>query len=171
MDIVIRNVKLKDAKALLEIYAPYVNETAISFEYNPPSLREFRNRIKTISKKFPYLVCELDGKIVGYCYAGVFHAREAYNCSVETSIYVEKSCRGNGVGRALYNGLEKELKKQNVSALYACIAATSRENDLYLTDASIRFHEKLGYKLAGRFTNCATKFNAWYDMVYLEKHI
>jgi len=171
MSVVIRNVKIKDAKALLEIYAPYVKETAISFEYEAPGVREFRNRIKTITKKFPYVVAEVDGKIAGYAYAGVFHARKAYECSVETSIYVEKNTHGTGVGRALYNALEKELKKQNISALYACIAATPRENDLHLTDASIRFHEKLGYKLAGRFTSCAVKFNDWYDMVYMEKHI
>lgn len=171
-DIKIRSVKPKDAKQLLKIYAPYVTDTAITFEYDVPSLKEFRGRIKTISKKFPYIIAEKDGVILGYAYAGVFHARKAYECSVETSIYVQKDARGSGLGRALYAELETRLKEINVSALYACIAATPREDkDPYLTNASILFHEHLGYTKAGHFTSCARKFDLWYDMVYLEKHI
>ena len=82
----IREAVLSDASRILEIYAPYVEETAISFEYEVPDLTEFETRIKKITERFPYLVAEEDGKIIGYCYANEFRTRKAYEKNVETSI-------------------------------------------------------------------------------------
>ena len=168
----IRNVKIDDAAALLEIYAPYVEKTAISFEYDVPSLEEFTERIRRISAAFPYIVAEENGQILGYCYVGTFHERQAYDRSVETSIYVSDQARGRGIGRKLYEHMEKELKAGGVKNLYACIAYTADEgHDKYLTNDSMRFHERMGYKLCGHFHQCGLKFGKWYDMIYMEKII
>lgn len=167
--ITVRTATLGDCEALLEIYAPYVENTAISFEYDVPTAEDFRGRIERILKDYPYLVAEMDGQIVGYAYAGIFHGREAYKHAVETSIYVAQNARGKGVGSVLYRELEKSLLKQNVYILYACISRSERENDSHLTDASIRFHEHYGYKLVGVHENCGYKFNKWYSIVWMER--
>ncbi|MBQ3875542.1 MAG: GNAT family N-acetyltransferase, partial [Bacteroidaceae bacterium] len=103
----IRKVTVDDAKELLDIYAPYVEQTAITFEYDVPSVGEFVERIKKISSKYPYIAAVEDGKIVGYAYASAFKERAAYQWSVETSIYVDMQKRQNGVGRLLYEALEQ----------------------------------------------------------------
>ena len=101
-----------DAGELLNIYAPYVLETAITFEYEVPSVEEFKSRIINISAKYPYLKAVDDnGAILGYAYAGVFKGRRAYDWSVETTVYVKKDMHKKGVGRLLYEALEEELKK------------------------------------------------------------
>lgn len=170
-NITIRNAVIEDAAALLQIYSPYVRETAISFEYEVPSLQEFSDRIKVISSKFPYLVLCKNEIPIGYAYASTFHARAAYDRSVELSIYIKSDCRGKGYGKLLYQKLEDELKKRGFAVMYACIAATSRNPDKYLTSASILFHEKMGFENAGYFKNCAQKFGLWYNIVYMQKNL
>lgn len=170
-NITIRNAVIEDAAALLQIYSPYVRESAISFEYEVPSLQEFSDRIKVISSKFPYLVLCKDNITCGYAYASTFHARAAYDRSVELSIYIKADCRGKGYGRLLYQKLEDELKNRGFAVMYACIAATSRNPDKYLTSASILFHEKMGFENAGYFKNCAQKFGLWYNIVYMQKNL
>lgn len=170
-NIKIRNATMKDASSILSIYAPYIVDTAITYEYTVPSLREFRKRVKSILKKYPYIVAEKDGDVVGYAYAGEFHARKAYEHSAELSIYVRKDLKKCGLGRMLYDELEKQLLERDITALYACIAATPRPDDAYLDNSSELFHARLGYVLCGRFTHCAYKFDQWYDMVYYEKHL
>lgn len=165
----IRTVTPEDAERLLEIYSYYVKNTAISFEYEIPSLEEFRERIVNISKKYPYICAIADEKIIGYAYAGVFHEREAYRHSVELSIYVDLERRRGGCGRALYAALEERLKNQGIKNLYACIAVPPKKADEYLTFDSMKFHKKMGYKIAGHFHSCGIKFNRWYDMIYMEK--
>ena len=169
-NVTIRMAKLGDAADLLEIYAPYVTDTAVTFEYSIPSEEEFKRRIKKTLEKYPYIVAEENGEIIGYCYASPFNEREAYNRSVETSIYIKKEKRRAGLGRKMYEILENILKRQNVLNMYACIACTEQE-DKYLTNASVRFHEKMGFKTAGKFNKCGYKFNNWYDMVWMEKFI
>lgn len=171
MDLNIREVKEADAEAILAIYAPYIEKTAITFEYTVPTVAEFRERIARISSQFPYIVAEVGGKIAGYAYASTFHERAAYLHSAELSIYVDEKLHGGGIGRTLYEELEKRLFSRDITALYACIAVTPRKNDAYLTDASPRFHEKLGYAQCGYFTHCAVKFDVWYDIAYYEKHL
>ncbi|MBQ3635487.1 MAG: N-acetyltransferase [Bacteroidales bacterium] len=168
--VTIRRVSVADAEALLAIYAPYVTDTAITFEYDVPSLDEFVSRIEHISAKYPYLVAEQDGKIVGYAYATEFKGREAYKWSVETTVYVDRSCHGLGTGRMLYEALEQALKKQGMMSLNACIAYTATKND-HLTNDSMYFHEKMGYKLVAHFHKSGRKFDEWYDMIWMEKLI
>ena len=117
--ITIRPATPDDAEALLSIYAPYVEQTAITFEYEVPSVEEFRDRIVHTLKLYPYLVAQRETstnsnastEIVGYAYAGPLHARAAYAWSVETSIYVKKSEKKSGIGKALYSALEKVLRR------------------------------------------------------------
>ena len=167
----IEKVTTKDAKQLLEIYAPYVENTAVSFEYEVPSLEEFRGRIRSISARYPYIKAAAeDGTILGYAYAGAFKPRAAYDWAVETTIYVRRECRGKGVGRALYEALERSLKGMGICNLNACIAYTSHQ-DPHLTNDSMYFHEKMGYKMVGTFHRCGYKFHTWYDMIWMEKLI
>lgn len=170
MEINIRPATTADAATLLAIYAPYIERTAITYEYTVPSVDEFARRIDETVQKFPYLVAEIDGFIVGYAYAGTFKARRAYDISVETSIYVAMDHHGRGVGRRLYAALEGALAAQGVTNLYACIAYTEHEDE-YLTNDSVRFHERMGYRLCGTFHRCAVKFGRHYDMVWMEKFI
>jgi phosphinothricin acetyltransferase len=167
---VIRLATVEDAPKLLEIYRYYVESTAITYEYDVPSLEEFEKRIENVLKNFPYLVAEQDGTILGYAYASKFHERAAYQWSVEMSIYLDKDQKRNGLGRMLYEELEKRLKDQGILNLYACIGYPEKEDE-YLTYDSVRFHEKMGYKLIGEFHKCGKKFDRWYNMVWMEKII
>ncbi len=170
MDYSIRTALPKDAKALLEIYDYYVRETAITFEYETPSVEEFQGRIEKTLEKFPYLVIEQDGRILGYAYASAFHERAAYQWCAEMSIYLHKDARGKGLGTLLYDELEKRLVDQGFLNLYACIAYPDSE-DSHLTLGSVKFHENRGYSLIGKFSKCGFKFDTWYNMVWMEKII
>ncbi|MBE6339126.1 MAG: GNAT family N-acetyltransferase [Marinilabiliaceae bacterium] len=166
----IRLAKTDDAEALLAIYTPYVEKTAITFEYDVPSIDEFRNRIIAVSAKYPWLVAVDNGNIVGYAYASAFKERAAYQWSVETSIYVDKDRKRSGIGRLLHDALEEALKRQGVLNMNACIAYCEPEDE-FLTLDSVRFHERLGYSLVAHFHKCGKKFDRWYDMVWMEKLI
>lgn len=166
----IRSATPKDAAGLLEIYAYYVEHTAITFEYDVPSLEEFRDRIENTLAKYPYLVLEEEGKIVGYAYAGVFKNRAAYCYSCETSIYIDREKRRQGYGRILYEALEEKLKAIGIKNLYACIGVPVSD-DPYLTKDSEFFHRRLGYTKVGSFHKCGYKFGRWYDMIWMEKFI
>ena len=160
-----------DAEALLEIYAPYVNETAISFEYTVPTAAEFRSRIETISARYPYIkAVDEDGTILGYAYAGTFKVRPAYNWDVETTVYVRRGVRRQGVGRQLYTALERSLKGMGICNLNACIAYAPTPDE-HLCNDSMHFHEHMGYKLVGTFHSSGYKFGTWYDMIWMEKFI
>ena len=166
----IRTARLEDAPALLAIYAPYVTGTAVTFEYEVPTLAEFAGRIQRTLEKYPYLVLEEEGRMLGYAYAGPFKNRAAYDWAVETTIYLSPNARGMGNGRALYTALEEKLKAMGVQNLYACISATGQEDE-YLTNVSRHFHAHLGYALCGSFRCCGFKFGRWYDMIWMEKHL
>lgn len=166
----IRIAVKEDAYKLLEIYRPYVERTAITFEYDVPSVREFEERIMHILEKYPYLVAERNGEIVGYAYAGSFHSRAAYGWAVETTVYVRQDQKKTGIGKKLYDALEKVLAAQNILNLNACIAYPEKK-DAYLTKNSVQFHEHLGYRFVGEFQKCGYKFGHWYNMVWMEKHI
>ena len=167
----IEAVSIEDAKELLSIYAYYVEKTAISFEYDVPSIDEFRNRIVTISEKYPYIKAVNDeGLILGYAYANTFKGRSAYDWSVETTVYVRKDMRRTGTGKALYQALEEILSSMGILNMNACIAVTSKE-DRHLTNDSFYFHEKMGFKLVGTFHDIGYKYDTWYDMVWMEKMI
>ena len=166
----IQPVKLGDAGELLSIYAPYVRDTAISFEYEVPSLSEFQDRIRNISSDLPYIKAVEAGRILGYAYAGKFKNRKAYDWSVEVTVYVRKESRKSGVGKLLYNALEDSLKRIGVLNMNACIALP-KGDDEHLSKDSFYFHEKMGFHPVGTFHNSGYKFNTWYDMIWMEKII
>ena len=228
-----RVARPEDAEALLAIYAPYVEETAITFEYEVPDVEVFRARIAHTLATYPYIVaveeqeanagtghvdvdsvlstlasgadavtgaCGAAGRIIGYAYVGRLHERAAYDWSVETSIYVDRSARKHGLGRQLYERLEAILRAMNIISVNACIAYPGTMNvaadaasaadrsqtnlregasdrgagigeDPYLNTNSPDFHAHLGYQLVGHFHACAYKFDRWYDMIWMEKWI
>lgn len=166
----IRTAKTMDAEDLLKIYAPYVKNTAITFEYDVPSAAEFSDRIRNTLKKYPYFVAEVDDEIVGYTYAGDFHSRPAYQWCAETSIYIKEEMRGFGIGKILYTELENTLRKMGILNMNACIGYPQVEDE-YLTKASERFHKCMGFVKAAEYHKCGYKFNRWYDIIWMEKII
>lgn len=248
-----RVARPEDAEALLAIYSPYVEETAITFEYEVPGVEEFRARIAHTLATYPYIVaveeqsanadtahadgtsstcidcsdanadaghadgvpasstpaagadaaggtCRTSEHIIGYAYVGRLHERAAYDWTVETSIYVDRSARKHGLGRQLYERLESILRAMNIISVNACIAYPGTMNatvgalttsdtmqealregsadrgagigeDPYLNTNSPDFHAHLGYQLVGHFHACAYKFDRWYDMIWMEKWI
>ena len=166
----LRMATTKDAQILVGIYAPYVENTAISFEYEAPSVEEFSRRIAEVLEKFPYLVAEYNGEIVGYAYAHPYGVRKAYSWSVELSVYIRRDCRGLGVGRKLYEAMEVLLKAQNVTNLYVLVAGVDVEDE-YLTHDSQKFHLAMGYDYVGKLHKAGYKFGKWYDMITMEKMI
>ena len=166
-----RVARPEDAGALRAIYAPYVEETAITFEYEVPDIETFRARIAHTLATYPYIVAVEDDKIIGYAYVGRLHERAAYDWTVETSIYVDRSARKHGLGRQLYERLEAILRAMNIINVNACIAYPGTNNDPYLNTNSPDFHAHLGYRLVGHFHACAYKFDRWYDMIWMEKWI
>lgn len=166
----IRQAEPEDAARLVEIYAPYITDTAVSFEYKVPSVEEFQNRIRHIKEKYPYLICEKDGKIVGYAYASAYSSREAYDWTAVSSIYVDKQCHRQGVGALLYKELEESLRKQGIVNLLAGVAYIEVE-DQYLTKDSYLFHTKMGYEKVAHMKAVGKKFNRWYDLLWLQKKL
>lgn len=189
--VTIRIAGEEDAEALLSIYRYYVENTAVTFEYEVPSEEEFRDRIRHTLRTYPYLVAECGPvaercgeragssspgrdrekrEIIGYAYTGPFKGRAAYDWAAETSIYLRHGAARRGIGRKLYAALEEASRRQNIQNLYACISYPDPEDE-YLNFGSCRFHEHLGYQYAGRFRKCGYKFGRWYDMVWMEKFI
>ena len=162
--ITIRDARIEDGKELLAIYKPYVEKTAITFEYEVPTEEEFENRVAKTLEKYPYLVA-LDEReqIIGYTYASAFKGRKAYDWSVETSIYIAEGRHGEGLGKQLYQKLEAILKEMGICNMCACIAYPNPESEC--------FHEKLGYKTVAHFHKSGFKMGKWYDMIWMEKFI
>lgn len=157
-----------DAEELLKIYAPFVesedrNLSDVSFEYEAPSVSEFAGRIRDISAKYPYIVCEHEGSLIGYVYAHPYIARAAYQWGAEVTIYLAPEGQGIGLGRIMYTKLEELLRLQGVVVTYACVTKSNEH--------SVRMHEALGYKIIGTFDNTGFKNGHWLDMVWLEKRI
>lgn len=169
-NLIVRPAAPEDAAALLEIYAPYVEKTAVTFEYAVPSAEAFAGRVARTLERYPYLAAEAEGRILGYAYAGPFKERAAYDWAVETTVYVREGERRRGIGRRLYEVLEGCLAAQGILNVNACIACPEREDE-YLTRDSVDFHRRLGWRLAGEFRQCGCKFGRWYNMVWMEKHI
>ncbi len=166
----IRDVLISDAEDLLKIYGYYVENTAISFEEEVPTIEEFRGRIVEIIKRYPYLVVVHNGEVKGYAYGNILKPRSAYSKSVEVSIYLDPSARKLGLGRALYEALEERLREIGIQNLYACIGKAVVEDE-YLDNNSIEFHAHLGFNQVGEFHRCGNKFNRWYNIVWMEKLI
>ena len=160
------NIRLatpSDAAALLAIYAPYVENTAITFEYEVPTIEDFTNRIAKTLEKYPYLVAEEDGVVVGYAYASTYYARAAYDWAVELSVYVSLDSRGQGVGTKLYDALEYLLDQMGYIHFLACISLPN--------EASLALYRKRGYQQVAHFPKIGYKFNRWHDIVWLQKSL
>ena len=166
----LRTATPDDAAAILAVYAPYVRHTAVTFEYTVPTLEEFRGRMERTLRKYPYLVAEQDGEILGYAYTGAFRSRPAYGWAAETTIYLREDLRRRGLGRRLYTALETISAAQHVFNLNACISYPLVEDE-YLTRNSAEFHARMGYRLVGEFNRCAYRFGRWYNMRWMEKII
>lgn len=166
----IRAAKIEDAEELLGIYSYYVKKTAITYEYEVPSLDEFKNRISNTLKIYPYIVAESEGKIIGYAYAGRFNSKSGYDFDVEMTIYLDHNVKGKGIGKKLYSYLEEILKSQGIVKLIALITPpmNEKECDIY---RSVQFHESMGYKLSGKLESSGYKFNRWFDTVIMDKTI
>ncbi len=159
----IRTATPADAAALREIYRPYVETTAISFELEVPSIEEFQRRISVAVEGWSWLVAEVDGGQVGYAYASAHRTREAYRTSVETSAYVREDCQRQGIGSALYTQLLSELRARGFGSAFAGITLPN--------DASVGFHESLGFELIGVFPRVGRKFGAWHDVAWFYRSI
>lgn len=160
----IRPVTQNDAAAIAAIYAPYVADTAITFEIDVPTVADFTQRIATITSTHPFLVAEdSDGTVVGYAYASPYKGRAAYDWTVEVSIYIDQTVRSQGIGSALYDALEDQLTQAGIVNFLACIALPN--------DPSIAFHTKRGYEEVGHFKGVGYKFDRWHDIVWLQKRV
>ena len=152
-----------DVPSILNIYAPYVTDTTITFEYEVPPMEEFTDRFFRITADFPWLVWEENGQILGYAYACRPFERAAYSWCAEPSIYLAPEARGKGIGRKLYTALEELLKMMGYRVLLALITG---ENT-----GSLRFHEKLGYRSVGELIGCGYKFGRWLGVFWMEKQM
>ncbi|HEM5984310.1 TPA: N-acetyltransferase [Streptococcus suis] len=159
----IQSAQIEDAADLVAIYAPYVENTAITFETEIPTVADFASRIEKTLEKFPYLVAVEEGQILGYAYASTYYARAAYDWTVELSVYVSREVRGKGLGSLLYAALEEELAVRGFKNFLACIALPN--------PASLALHEKRGYERVAHFKKVGYKFETWYDIVWLQKSL
>ena len=157
----IRLATERDLPQILAIYAPYVENTTISFEYTPPTPEEFRQRFLKITEKFPWLVWEENGEILGYAYACAPFERAAYQWCCEPSIYLRQDARGRGIGKKLYTVLEEILTQQGFRVSYAII--TSENTD------SFAFHEHMGYHRLAAFPGCGYKHGKLLGIIWMEK--
>jgi len=158
-----RLARASDAPRILEIYAPSVEDSFISFELEVPTVEEMRGRIEKTLRTYPWIVAERDGVIVGYAYASQHRDRLAYQWSVDFACYVHPDARGLGVGTALYRLLQKVLKRQGFQSGYAGIALPN--------PASVRLHESVGFTKCGEYREVGYKMGAWRDTVWLQCRI
>lgn len=146
-----------DAAAIARIYAPYVTESAVSFETAPPDAFQMRARIEAAGDHYPWIVAvDADGGLAAYAYAAAFRARAAYRYAVETSVYVEKAAQKRGLGRQLYEALLQRLEAQGYAQAIASITLPN--------GASVRLHEALGFAAAGIYRQVGYKMGGWHDV-------
>ncbi len=159
-NVLIRPVNEKDSASLLQIYAPFIRETDITFEYDVPSVQEFADRISSVTKRYPWLVCESDGKVIGYAYASRHSERTAYQWSVNVSVYVKPEHHGKHLATALYTALFEILRRAGYFNAYACITTPNVKSE--------GFHQAFGFKPIGVFNNVGFKFGKWKSVRWFE---
>ena len=159
----IRQATLQDVPRILDIYAPYVKNTAISFEYTVPTLEEFTQRFLKITAQFPWLVWEENGAVLGYAYGSRPFERSAYQWCASASIYLCEEACGKGIGKQLYAALEQLLQTQGYRKVYAVITTAN--------ESSVAFHRAVGYRHTASFPDCGYKFGKWYGTVWMEKEL
>jgi phosphinothricin acetyltransferase len=153
---VIRLAEESDTEGVRSIYAPVVRDTAISFELEPPSLGEMRDRIRSLRGRLPWIVCAEGPEIRGYAYADRFRTRAAYQWSAEVTVYVSPAWQRRGVGQALYTSLLEGLRLLGYRSAFAGIALPN--------PASVALHETLGFRPAGIFRAAGFKLGRWHDV-------
>ncbi len=153
-----------DLEAIRAIYAHYVEHTVITFDFDPPSLEEWGERLAAAGERgHPWLVAERDGAVAGYAYAAPFRAKPAYAQTVETTIYLSHEATGHGLGRALYGALLDALIAQE---LHLAVAGMTLPNP-----ASQRLHRALGFEPVGTFAQVGFKHGAWRDVEFLQRRL
>src|SRR5208282_935127 len=152
----IRLARESDAPAVVGIYGPFCEDSPVSFETTIPSVSEVERRIRTVSEHYPWLVCESQGKVLGYVYAGRQHDRAAYRWSVDVAVYLSESNRGVGVGTALYTALFALLRIQGFFNAYAGITLPN--------PASVRLHQRFGFEPVGVYRGVGYKAAGWHDV-------
>lgn len=158
----LRLARPEDMPGILAIYARYI-DTTITFEYGLPTLEVFARRMAAITATYPVLVAEWDSRLVGYAYAHPYREREAYQWGAELSVYLHPDDTDRGAGSALYRGLMALLKAQNVCVVYGAVTGGN--------EISVRFHEKLGFRLFATFCNTGYKNGQWLDVLWYERQI
>lgn len=153
---VLRLATSEDAKGILDIYAPYIETTSFTFETEAPSVEEFAERIRNYLLNWPWLVCEIDGKIAGYAYATKHRERTAYQWCTESSVYIHEDYQRAGIAKALYIALFEILKKQGFRNIYAVINLPN--------DKSVILHEKLGFTHFATYEKVGYKLGKWKDV-------
>jgi L-amino acid N-acyltransferase YncA len=157
----IRDASEQDAEACAAIYAPYVTDTAITFEIDPPSPAEMAERIAAAARTHAWLVLEDDGRVVGYAYGGPFKARAAYRWSCEVSVYLERGRRRTGAGRALYEALFERLAARGFRT---AVAGMTLPNE-----ASVGLHRALGFEPIGTYRKIGWKHDSWHDVAWAQR--
>jgi L-amino acid N-acyltransferase YncA len=152
----VRIATIADAKGILEIYAPYVVNTAFTFETEVPSVLQMEKRIETGLQKFPWIVCTVDGLLAAYVYASSHREREAYQWTSECSVYVHDRFKGKGIGKELYEVLFRVLGIQGLRNVYAGITLPN--------PASVKLHEQCGFELFAVYENVGYKLNSWHKV-------
>lgn len=156
----IRNVRLSDARAIAMIYNEYVEHSVATFDTEPVSEEDMRERIGAIASRYPYMVYEEEGEVIGFCYAHSWKEKAAYRHTVETTVYLSPGHTGRGIGRKLMERLIAACASRGYRALIACITEGN--------EASFALHEKLGFKKVSCFERVGLKFGCWLDVVDYE---
>ena len=157
----IRIATTADIPAILEIYGPYILNTTYTFEYTVPTVAEFTARFEAITEKFPWLVWEEQGKVLGYAYGSAPFERAAYAWCGETSVYLAPEAHRKGIGSKLCTAVEEMLWLQGYRVIYSLITSENTP--------SLRFHEAIGYRPGFVCQRCGMKFGRWLDVHWLEK--
>lgn len=162
-DLIIRDATAADASGCAAIYAPYVEETTVSFEEEPPTATAMADRIAAAQERHAWLVAEREGQLLGYAYAGTFRTRSAYRHTCEVSVYVEREGRGSGVGTALYAAL---LARMRGAGIRQVVGAATMPNE-----ASERLHRALGFEVVGTLREVGFKHGQWCDVRWFQKRL
>lgn len=152
-----------DIPQILAVYAPYVTDSAYTFEFTVPSEAEFTQRFRQITSQFPWLVWEEGGRVTGYAYASAPFARAAYAWCAEPSIYLAPESQGKGAGKLLYTALEAILAQQGYQLCYAIITSSNT--------GSLAFHKAVGYEFLAEFPDCGYKFQQCHSIIWLQKRL
>jgi phosphinothricin acetyltransferase len=155
----IRIASTKDTASILEIYEPFITDTSITFEFDVPTESDFKERISNIQKKYPWIVCEIDGNIAGYAYASSYNERAAYDWSVDLSIYINPSYQKKKIGKSLYYALLEILKLQGFCNAVSLVTVPNENSE--------KLHKSFGFKEIGVFENIGFKFEEWKDVRWL----